>query len=158
MFQKHRSPSLEDSQNFLQQAADLGTHIRTCSVVIQESFCFFLSALLVLFISSNAAFLEISSRSPSCVCFLYICWTLLQLSPEALPLMMLWTSGPRSPQLSTGLSVSIKSQLHAEKITYHLLAASARTNDCGVLSGSGGGELERSRAVSKEAKIKELVT
>jgi len=51
----------------------------------------------------------------------------------------------------------MKSQLHDEKITHHLLAASARTNDSGVLSGSGGGELERYWVVSKKAKIKELV-
>lgn len=54
--------------------------------------------------------------------------------------------------------MSVKPQLHPEKRAQHLLAASARTNDSGVLSGSGGGELERSWVVSEKAKIKDLVT
>lgn len=56
--------------------------------------------------------------------------------------------------------MSVKPQLHPEKKAQHSLAASARTNDSGVLSGSGGGELERSWVVfvSEKAEIKELVT
>jgi len=41
----------------------------------------FLSALLLLFDSSNAAAAEIPNRFPGCICFLYICLPLLQLSP-----------------------------------------------------------------------------
>lgn len=45
---------------------------RTFSVAVQESSCFLLSALLLLFISCNTAVLEISSSSPSCIYALYI--------------------------------------------------------------------------------------
>lgn len=86
MFLSPCSPNLQDSRNFLQQAGDLGTHIIcTFSVVIHKSSCFFPSALLLLFISSNAALLEIFCTFPTCVYFCCICWTLLQGSAEALP-------------------------------------------------------------------------
>lgn len=89
MFLSPCSPNPQELRNFLLQAANLGTYIvHTFSVVIHKSSCFFPSALFFLFISSNAALLEIFCRFPTCVscrfptCELYLlnspagkCWS-----------------------------------------------------------------------------------